>query len=455
MKVAVIGGWHLGSTIACCLADRGMKVTLWDQDPRVSQSWREGELPIFEPGLGDIVKRTWKKTLFWSDVPDTRSADWILLTYDTPVNDQDEVMLESVEKGFHAVLETGFSNEACFFVTCQVPVGTTRKFLEKARQARPSWKGHFLYQPENLRLGTAIQSFLKPDRAVLGIDPVDEPTRKDLEAKFRELIGQGELKIDRMSLESAEMVKHALNSFLGTCIVFANEISNLCETHGANAWDVFASLKQDSRVGSRAFLTPGLGFAGGTLARDLKILGKFSEEGAPSDLKSRGWGSADFFSEIYQRNERRNDWVIETLKKKCGSLSGKKIALLGVTYKPQTSTVRRSPAIQIGKLLVAQGAVCRANDPMADLSELAPSEARELPFKLIQDFQETLNQADAAVLITEWPQFREMNWRQHAREMKKALFIDTKNYLSMLDSIEGVERIVPGLPADDLSALNR
>ena len=433
MKVLVVGAWHLGSSIACCIADRGHDVEIWDQTDRTANSWKNGKVPVFEPGLEEIVSRTWGRGLRWAEAPRAEDRDWVIIAYDTPINDRDEVILDSVLEGFETLLQSGVARDARFLVTCQVPVGTSRRMLNRLRETHPDWNGTFMYQPENLRLGNAITSFVKPDRAVVGFATDDADTRMKCLSEYRDLVRNPDLRIDAMGLESAEMVKHAMNSFLATCVVFGNEVANLCEKSGANAWEVFASLKQDSRVGPRAFLSPGLGFAGGTLARDLRVLSGLSAE------------SENLFSAIYSINESRNDWVRSVLQDKLeGSLRGKRVVLLGVTYKPQTSTVRRSPAVEIAKLLAEAGAECVALDPMADLSELSEAERGALPFQLLRDAKEAFQGAAAAVLVTEWPQFKELDVKSLVSLMTSPLVIDTKNFLKDWERVEGVCRVVPG-----------
>ncbi len=437
MNVLVVGSWHLGSVVGACLADAGNMVYLWDQSKKIAESWKKGLPPIHEPGLEDLVKKYWGQKLFWTEDLSLRSrnAQWIFLTYDTPVNEQDEIVFDIVEEGFNKVLQSGFSDDCHFFFTAQLPVGTSRRFLNKIAEVRPDWKGNVYYMPENLRLGEALKSFKTPDRMVVGSHHQDAVNRETAVEKFRELIGDLKTPVNIMSLESAEMVKHALNAFLATCVVFANEVSEICENQQADAWDVMASLKQDSRVGPKAFLRPGLGFSGGTLARDVKTLGKLSRE-----------KNENVFTELYKVNNKRNDWIVSHLESEINNLKGKTIALLGVTYKPGTSTVRRSPALEIATLLKSKGATCTAVDPMADIGELTENEVKTLPFKLSKDLDLVFKNADAAVVVTEWPQFKEFDFGKIKTLMKSPLLIDTKNLFSNHSVHHKFKVIVPGKP---------
>lgn len=438
-QVVVIGSWHLGSVIGTCLAEIGHQVHLWDQNESVRKSWQSGKAPIRETGLDEIIAQKWQKNLYWAEDLGSAaaSADWIILAYDTPINDQDEIVLETVEQGFQTLLRCGFSKTARFFFTSQLPVGTSRKFRRQILEVSPHWCGFVTYQPENLRLGEAIHSFRSPDRMVLGVDQLesDAPVKE-----FQALIQNQTTPINVMSLESAEMVKHALNSFLATCVVFANEVSEICEKSGADAWAVMSSLKQDSRVGPKAFLRPGLGFAGGTLARDVQALRKLS--GKSTDQ--------NFFTNLYHINESRNHWILAQIQKHLGTLKEKRIVLLGVTYKPFTSTVRRSPALQIAQLLSDAGARCVAIDPMADLDELAIEQRQKLPFIMESNIETAFSDAHAAVLITEWPQFKELNWSQLQDLMQTKLVIDTKNQLVENLRKTQITHVVPGKPGESL-----
>ncbi|MCC6276289.1 MAG: nucleotide sugar dehydrogenase [Oligoflexia bacterium] len=437
--VLVVGTWHLGSVIGVCTANAGQNVYLWDQNDNVKSQWSKGSPPLHEPGLTDMATKLFGKNLFWaSDLKSvSQKAQWIFLCYDTPIDDKDEILLDSVEDGFKTVLNQGFSNDCRFYFTSQLPVGTSRRFRNLITKANPHWQGHVIYQPENLRLGEAISCFLKPDRMVLGIDSQDNSIRNKLRDDFLKLTGITDVPVNLMSLETAEMTKHALNAFLAVSVVFANELAEICEETGADAWEVVASLKQDARIGPKAFLRPGMGFSGGTLARDVKTLSHLTP---PNKNHS-------FFKELYSINQARNLWIKRQLESRLGSLKGKRITLLGVTYKPQTSTVRRSPALELGQLLKSEGAKLVALDPMADLSELTTAERQGLPFELMQSPEEALKKSHGAVLITEWPQFKELNWTQLKDTMEVPLLVDTKNFLSQIGQL-GYRVVIPGKPKD-------
>lgn len=440
----MVGAWHLGSVMGACLAEAGSTVHLWDQNDAVAQAWEAGKPPVFEPGLEALAQRHWQTGLFWTPpqrlVEVARQATWIVLAYDTPVDDGDNVVLDDVEVGFRQVIRGGVDDRANFLLTAQLPVGTSARLEAEVLQHNPRWRGRLCYMPENLRLGRAIESFQHPDRIVVGSRWRGQDA-VELADQLCRLLGLEAPRINSMGLESAEMVKHALNAFLGTCIVFANSIADISEQVGADAWEVLASLKQDARVGPKAFLSPGLGFAGATIGRDVRSLSRIEAAEVPP--------TPNLFAHVYDLNASRNAWIVASLTAELGTLTGKRIALLGITYKPSTSTVRRSPAIAIGTLLVAAGAHCTAMDPMADLAELSPAARRTLPFEPVPCALEALRQADAAVVVTEWPEFRAFAWHT-LTSATPSVVVDAKNLLHGVAWPDGVRRVVPGKPSPRL-----
>lgn len=429
--VLIVGAWHLGSVVGASLAEFGNSVFLWDPLIEIEKKWRKGGAPIYEPGLDALIACYWQTRLFWCDEIENKvkSCDWIIFAFDTPTNNKDEVKLDFFYETFSEIAAHAVAKNCNFLITSQVPVGTCKKLKLELQRNNPDWSGQFIYQPENLRLGEALSSFRNPDRLVLG---VEKSTSYSLvEKQFRDLVQNFSTPIQCMSMESAEMLKHALNSFLATCVVFANELSEICEENGADAWEVVRSLKLDSRVGQKAFLRPGLGFAGGTLARDVKILAKLSEK--PAD--------ENFFESLYKFNNSRTQWIVKILQKYLKNLEGKKILLLGATYKPNTSTMRRSPAIDLSRILHDLGANCLAMDPKADFFEFESDERETLPLSLINLSAEGFQEVDAAILITEWSEFLDLDWKKIGESMKQPLMIDTKNFLVLPPEFT---KIVPG-----------
>jgi UDPglucose 6-dehydrogenase len=410
--VCVIGIWHLGAVNAAGFAEKGYRVVGLELDPGKARRLQRGVAPLFEPGLEELTRKHLEtgRLTFSADATVAKEADYVVIAYDSPVNDRDEVDIAPVVDAARLVAPF-LRPETPLVVTSQVPLGSCERIQEETRRLNPTWRSGVVYTPENLRLGSAIARFLEPDMLVLGAN--HPGAARAAEALYRPFRTE---KLP-MDLRSAEMVKHALNAFLATSITFINEIANLSDRLGADAVAVGRALKHDKRIGKSALMMPGLGFSGGTLARDVTQLRKFAGE-----LGYR----AKLLDAIVDVNEGTFDEVILRLQKKLGTLSGKKVGVLGLTYKPGTSTVRRSPALKIMDKLRAAGADCAGYDPKASPAELA--EYRDV-FSRAKSVRELAKQADALVLVTEWPEFRTIPFASVAKLMRRPLLVDSKNFL--------------------------
>jgi UDPglucose 6-dehydrogenase len=338
VKVCVVGLWHLGTVIAACLASGGHDVVGLDFDADTVRNLKAGEPPIFEPGLEDLIKRGLRegRLRFTSDVVDAlRDAEIVWIAYDTPVDDDDRADVEFVV-GRVARLFPHLRAGMLVLISSQLPVGTTRRL----EQACPNKSVTFAYSPENLRLGKAIGVFTQPDRVVVGTR--GEADRARIAALLRPFI-EDPARTDRiewMSVESAEMTKHALNAFLATSVTFINEIAALCEQVGADAKEVERGLKSESRIGSKAYLGPGAAFAGGTLARDVEFL---------TQIGAVHYQPTHLLSAVRASNDEHRNWHRRKLQALLGDLHGKCIAVWGLTYKPGTDTLRRSSSVELCK----------------------------------------------------------------------------------------------------------
>jgi UDPglucose 6-dehydrogenase len=299
------------------------------------------------------------------------------------------------------------TSDAVLVISSQVPVGTSRtlvNLLKKKGIENPS----VIYFPENLRLGDAFLSFLQPDRIILGSD--NDKVLKQFEKDFS--FG---CPVITMGLESAEMVKHALNSYLAMCISFSSELSDIGEKVGADMLDVVKALKSDKRVSVNAPLFPGLGFSGGTLGRDVQSLRKTAKElGLESKLMDA----------VYDVNKNRLSKLIQKIRAYYPSFQGKTIGILGLTYKPRTNTLRRSMSLELATLLKTQGAHIKAFDPA--IKENISS----IPFvKVSVNLKDFFKDLDVVVLMTDWAEFKEINPQTVAPLMTRAIIVDTKNFL--------------------------
>jgi UDPglucose 6-dehydrogenase len=410
MKIAIAGLWHLGCVTAACCA-KHFTVGALDFDAGNIAALREGRPPLFEPGLAELTEEGLRSGMlnFTNDAKTAcGDADVVWITFDTPVNDDDEPDVESVIGRIRQIVPAAKA-DAIFLISSQMPAGTCRR-LEAEFPGR-----RFACSPENLRLGGALKVFNEPERIVAGCR-----TEED-RALLTELFQPFCANVIWMSPESAEMTKHALNSFLALSVTFANEVARLCELTGADAKEVEAGLKSDARIGQRAYLGPGAAFAGGTLARDVVALTQLAA--------SRNEPLA-LIPAIKVSNDRHKGWALCRLKDELGSLRGVAVAVLGLTYKPGTDTLRRSQAVELCERLVAEGCEVRAFDPAA----------KQLPATLTMspDPRSALAGADAVVVCTEWPEFKALPWAELIAAMRRPLIFDANRF---------VKSVLPEMPA--------
>ncbi|MGA7159804.1 MAG: nucleotide sugar dehydrogenase [Bacteroidota bacterium] len=409
MKIGVVGLWHLGCIIATSWAKLGNEVIGFDYDENRVKNLKGGDPPLFEPGLKEsITTALAAKTLsFTTSIADLSECDFVFLSYDTPVREDDStdatVLTDSVND-LKEILKSG----AVLIVSSQSPAGFCSELRGILKKANPAVD--IAYSPENLRLGEALQCYMQPGRIILGT--ADAKT----EIQCRKLFSQINADLLCMNLESAEMVKHGINSFLANSVVFANHLAEICESNGAIIDDVVRGMKTDPRIGAKAYLSPGVGFSGGTLGRDLRVL---------QSINDSNNGFAKLFGLIHQLNGERKIALVQRIKKITGTLQGKKIAVLGVTYKPGTSTLRRSLPLEIVDVLINEGATVKVFDPKADFSEL------NTPFKFLvcTSVPEALQKSDLAILLTEWSEFKQIDWKLAKGQMSRPTVFDTKNFL--------------------------
>jgi UDPglucose 6-dehydrogenase len=370
---------------------------------------RRGQPPLHEPGLPELLASGLadKKLSFHTNPTDALShADVLWVAFDTPVNDQDEADVAFVRTRLQNVRDA-LKPGTLVLISSQVPVGFTRDL-----QRDWSEKGlRFAYSPENLRLGKAIDVFCHPERVILGIE--DERDRQRLADLFAPFCAR----LEWMSLESAEMTKHALNAFLATSVTFINELSRLCEEVGANAKEVERGLKSEGRIGPRAYLSPGAAFAGGTLARDLRFLVR---RGLDVGVKT------PLLQGVLTSNEVHKDWVRERVDHLLRDIAQPVVAVLGLTYKPGTSTLRRSSAVELCRWLHDRGAQVRGHDPA--VYALPPELNRVM--ELTPGPLDALNGAHLAIIATEWPSFRSLRAMDVNARMRQARVIDPNHFLA-------------------------
>lgn len=406
--IGVIGLWHLGCVLCASWSKLGNKVIGFDYNNLRVKKLSNGITPLFEPHLSEIIQGGINNGLlkFSSDLRLINSCDFIFLAYDTPVRDDDlsdTIILEKAVNDVRSIMK----DNAILIVSSQAPVGLCRLLRAKLKEKNSSLE--LAYSPENLRLGEAIQCYLNPSRIILGT------ANSHAEKKCRDLFSQIQTIILSMNLESAEMVKHGINSFLATSIVFANHLADICEYTNACIDDVVLGMKYDSRIGEKAYLSPGIGFSGGTLGRDLKALSQ-------RNIETNGY--AKIFKIIYELNSERKKFIITKVEKILSSIEGSSIGVLGLTYKPNTSTLRRSLPLEIVKLLIERNCQVKVYDPKADYSELS----FEPKFTIEHNIERVSGSVDLLLLLTEWKEFRDYNWTDIPKQMNRSIFFDTKNF---------------------------
>ncbi|MEA2873973.1 MAG: UDPglucose 6-dehydrogenase [Hyphomicrobiales bacterium] len=408
MKIAVLGLWHQGVVGAACLAEMRHDAVGADANAETIAKLKSGKAPLYEPGLDDLLEKgvNGGKLTFTTDVAAAvRGAPFVFVMFDTPVDENDESDLSGIFSTFDAIapaLEPG----AIILVTAQVPVGTCDQLLARLKKAAPDTSVTIAYQPENLRLGQAIERFKAPPLPVIGCD---DPAAFD---KLLTVVGPLAPEWHLVSLRTAEMIKHALNGFLGLSICFANELGNICDEVGADGKRVGEMLRLEPRVGAKAMLLPGLGFSGGTLARDmqaLRKLGKRFDLGTP--LLDGAWAA----------NETQNSLVVRKLAQVVPDLAKARVAVLGLTYKADTSTLRRSAALEVIGDLVKKGTKVNAHDPRADRQEIKA----HTEFAFFEDPLAAVSGTDALVLMTPWADYRDLDFAAVKSRMAKPYVLDT------------------------------
>jgi len=413
MKVCVVGLWHLGTVIAACLASGGHEVVGFDFDAETVRKLQAGQPPLFEPGLEELIQQGLSKgqLYFSTDIPRSfEGVEVMWVAYDTPVDEEDRADVDFVVDRITRLFPY-LDPDTLVLISSQLPAGTTRRIEGIYTSTVPNKHATFAYSPENLRLGKAIQTFTQPDRVVAGVR--NEADRRKVTELFRPFTDR----IEWMSVESAEMTKHALNAFLATSVAFINEVATLCEQIGADAKEVERGLKGDMRIGPRAYISPGAAFAGGTLARDIMFLTKIgAAHNQPTHL----------LSAVKESNDAHKQWIRHKLQSILGDLRGQRVAVWGLTYKPGTDTLRRSASLELCEWLVQQGASVNAHDPAV---KTLPRELAKR-FKVHATALAALEGASALVVATEWPEYQSLSSEAVLAAMRVFLVLDPNRFLA-------------------------
>ena len=415
MRIAMIGGGYVGLVSGACFAEFGIEVTVVEVDTQKLGALNEGRMPIYEPGLEKLVAENVAagRLAFTADLgAAVRDAEAVFIAVGTPTRRGDghadlTYVYSAVEQVARAM--TGY---AVIVTKSTVPVGTGRAVAEIVRTARPDLAFDVASNPEFLREGNAIGDFMRPDRVVIGTE--SERAREVLRQLYRPL-NLIETPIVFTGIETAELTKYAANAFLAMKVTFINEMSDLCEKVGADVHDVARGIGLDGRIG-RKFLHPGPGYGGSCFPKDtLALLRTAQDYGAPSRLVE---------ATVAVNDARKSHMAMRVINACGGSVRGKTIGILGLTFKPETDDMRDAPALSIIARLAGDGATIRAFDPegMQQARPLLPE-----CVTYCRDAFEAARGADAMVLITEWNEFRALSPTRLRDTMRGRIMVDLRN----------------------------
>lgn len=415
MEVVVVGTGYVGLVTGACLADIGHHVTCIDKDESKINALSNGVIPIYEPGLEDIVARNTKvgSLQFATQLdPVIHQADLVFLAVGTPTNaDNGSADLTYIFKAVEDIINV-VEKEITIVTKSTVPVGTGRKIRHFIQQHKPHLNCAVISNPEFLREGSAIQDFMHPDRIIVGTSSL--PCQEKMKELYAHFIQQ-HIPLVMCDIPTAELIKYASNAYLATKISFINEIADICEKTNATIDNVIIGMGLDKRIGKQ-HLYPGPGFGGSCFPKDTRALSFTGHEvGAPSKLIDTVIASNE------QRKHHMVDKIIDALD---GSVKGKTLSILGTAFKANTDDMRESASLVIIPKLIELGATIRAYDPAA-MEEAKPL----LPDSVIwcHNSYDTMQDADATIIITEWPEFAALDLNTIKEYLKDFTIIDLRN----------------------------
>jgi UDPglucose 6-dehydrogenase len=401
-RIAIFGAGYVGLVTGACFADLGHDVVVRDVLPDRIEQLKKGELPIYEPGLDELLERSRERISFTLDVREAvEGADFVYVAVGTPPTYAGDADLSAV---WTVIDELPDDATATIVMKSTVPVGTGEK-VRAALEARGLDSVGYVSNPEFTAEGTAVRDFMEPDRIVIG-------AFEDEEGDAVEALHAGiDAPVVRTDVNSAEMIKLAANAFLVTRISFINEIANVCELVGADVKHVAEGVGLDHRLGPH-FLRAGIGWGGSCFPKDSLAL---------KQLAANSGYHFQLLNAVIEVNELQKRRVLQKLERHLGKLRGKRIALLGLAFKPNTDDMREAPSLVLASRLIAEGAEVRGWDPIAR-PELQGVELCATPL-------EAVTGADAAVIVTEWPQLLEFPGEEARKAMRHPLIVDGRNHL--------------------------
>jgi len=440
MNIAIIGTGYVGLVSGACFSEFCVNVVCVDKDAAKIARLKRGEMPIYEPGLDKLVEsnvQAGRLTFSTDTAASVAGADAVFIAVGTPSRRGDGHADLSYVFGAAEEIAKAITGYTVVVTKSTVPVGTGRQVEEILRRVRPEGRFDVVSNPEFLREGSAIEDFMRPDRVVIGTE--SERAREVMRALYRPLY-LIETPLLFTQLETAELIKYAANTFLAAKITFINEIATLCEKVGADVQDVAKGIGLDGRIG-RKFLHAGPGYGGSCFPKDCRALVRTAQEvGAPLSIVET----------VVRVNDERKEHMAEKVIEACGgSVKGKTLAVLGLTFKPNTDDMRESPSLAIVPALQMAGATIRAFDPegMAEAKNLMPD------LTYCGNSYDTMTGADALVLITEWNEFRALDLDRVKSLLRTPTVVDLRNIYKPADMAAvgfhytGVGRAPTALPA--------
>ncbi len=403
-RIAVFGAGYVGLVTGACFAELGHRVTVRDVIPERIEGLRRGEVPIFEPGLDELLARNGERLSFTLDVTEAiDGAEFVYVAVGTPPTYSGDADLSAVWTVIDEL--PAVDHRVVVAMKSTVPVGTGEKVRHRLDQRGLGHVG-YVSNPEFTAEGTAVRDFMEPDRIVVGA--FDEADGDAVESLHRGI----DAPVVRSDVASAEMIKLAANAALMTRISFINEIANVCEATGADVVKVAEGIGHDRRIG-KSFLRAGVGFGGSCFPKDSLAL---------KQLAANSGYHFQVLNAVIEVNELQKRRVIGKLTQVLGSLRGKRIALLGLAFKPNTDDTREAPAFVLAGRLLAEGADVVAWDPVAHADGLHGVEQ-------VATVDDAVRGADAVVLVTEWPELADVDWAAVAARMRTPFFVDGRNML--------------------------
>jgi len=417
MKIAVAGSGYVGLVLGACLAENGNNVICVDKDAAKIAMLNEGRMPIYEPGLEEIVRRNGheERLHFSTDLTSAvQASDMVFIAVGTPQGEDGSADLQHV---LAVARDVGRAMQKYTIVVDKstVPVGTARKVREAVAR-ETSLPFSVVSNPEFLKQGAAIEDFMKPDRVVIGVERGDERAAAAMKELYGPFTRTG-APIMLMDTASAELCKYAANSMLATKISFMNEIANVCETVGADVDQVRRAIGADQRIG-KSFLFPGVGYGGSCFPKDVKAM-----------MKSAADHGYDFkiLRSVEEVNTLQKERLVTKMEQHFKSLKGRTIALWGLAFKPRTDDMREAPAITIVEKLLAAGAKVQAFDPEAMKVAKGIFGGKIV---LADRSYDALKGADALAIVTEWNEFREPDFAKMRKLLKSPVIFDGRNLYS-------------------------